>query len=103
MIYLSKRLDKACFQHDMTYGDFEDLARRTASDRILHYKGFNIDKNPKYDRYQRSFALMIYKFFDKKTSVKAIKNEVMSNKELAGEFQKPIIAKAEKTKYTHLY
>ena len=66
MIYLSKRLDKACFQHDMTYGDFEDLARRTASDRILHYKAFNIDKNPKYDRYQRSFALMIYKFFDKK-------------------------------------
>ena len=25
-------LDKACFQHDMTYRDFKDLARRTASD-----------------------------------------------------------------------
>ena len=25
-------LDKACFQHDMAYGDFKDLARRTASD-----------------------------------------------------------------------
>ena len=24
-------LDKACFQHDMAYGDFKDLARRTAS------------------------------------------------------------------------
>ena len=22
-------LDKACFQHDMAYGDFKDLARRT--------------------------------------------------------------------------
>ena len=28
-------LDKACFQHDMTYGDFKDLKRRTASDKIL--------------------------------------------------------------------
>ena len=25
--------DKACFQHDMAYGDFKDLARRTASDK----------------------------------------------------------------------
>ena len=32
-IYKSE-LDKTCFQHDMTYGDFKDLARRTASDKI---------------------------------------------------------------------
>ena len=24
-------LDKACFQHDMAYGDFKDLARRAAA------------------------------------------------------------------------
>ena len=24
--------NKACFQHDMVYGDFKDLAKRTASD-----------------------------------------------------------------------
>ena len=28
-------LDKACFQHDMTYGDFKDLAKRTISDKVL--------------------------------------------------------------------
>ena len=28
-------LDKACFQHDMAYGDFKDLPRITASDKIL--------------------------------------------------------------------
>ena len=28
-------LDKACFQHDMAYGDFKDLKRRTFSDKIL--------------------------------------------------------------------
>ena len=25
---------KACFQHDMAYGDFKDLVRRTASDKV---------------------------------------------------------------------
>ena len=28
-------LNKAWFQHDMAYGDFKDLARRTASDKIF--------------------------------------------------------------------
>ena len=40
-------LDKACFQHAMAYGDFKDLTRRTASDKILRDKAFSLDKNPK--------------------------------------------------------
>ena len=40
-------LDKACFQHDMAYRDFKDLARRTASNKVLRDKAFNISKNPK--------------------------------------------------------
>ena len=32
----------------MAYGDFKDLAERTASDKILPDKAFNIAKNPKY-------------------------------------------------------
>ena len=35
-------LDKACFQHDMTSGDFKDLARRTTSDKVLRDKAFLI-------------------------------------------------------------
>ena len=34
-IYQSE-LDKTCFQYDMAYGDFKDLHRRTACDKILH-------------------------------------------------------------------
>ena len=60
-------LDKACFQHDMAYGDFKDLTKRTASDRIFRDKVFNIAKNPKCDGYQRGLASMVYKFFDKKS------------------------------------
>ena len=31
-------LDKACFQHDMAYGDFKDLKTRTYSDKVLRDK-----------------------------------------------------------------
>ena len=58
-------LDKACFQHDMAYGDFKDLARRIASDKVLRDKAFSIAKNPKYDGYQHGIASTVYKFFDK--------------------------------------
>ena len=46
-------LDKTCFQQDMAYVDFKDLARITASDKFLRNKAFNIAKNPKYDGHQK--------------------------------------------------
>ena len=52
-------LDKACFQHDMAYGDFKDLKRRTQSDKVLKDKAFEIESNPKYDGYQRGLASMV--------------------------------------------
>ena len=60
-------LRKHCFQHDMAYGEFKDLKRRTASDEVLRDKAFNIAKNSKYDGYERGLASMVYKFFDKKS------------------------------------
>ena len=102
----------------MAYGDLKNLITRTASDKILSDKAFNIAKNVKYDRYH--IASMIYKFFDKKTSSgaatlarseilatratratrnkSAIKNENMSSKEVAEELNKLIIKKFKKRK-----
>ena len=60
-------LDKACFQHDNAYGDFKDIARRTASDKVLREETFNIAKNPKYDGFQTGLTSMVYKFIDRKT------------------------------------
>ena len=66
--YICKNeLDKACFQQDMAYGDFKDLARRIASDKVLRDKAFNIAKNPKYDGYQTGLCSMFHKVFDKKS------------------------------------
>ena len=35
-------LDKACFQHDMAYGDFKHLGKRTVEDKVLRDKAFKI-------------------------------------------------------------
>ena len=91
-------LDKARFQHDMAYGYFKDLTRRTASDKILCDKTFNIAKTPKYDGYQRVLASMVYNFFMKKTSDRTVKNGNISNKELAEELHKPVIKTFKKKK-----
>ena len=88
-------LDKACFQHDMAYGDFKDLARKTVSDKFLRDLAFNIAKNPKYDRYQRGLASMIYTFFDKKATGRCI-NINANNTKLAEKLHKPIIRKLKK-------
>ena len=90
-------LDKACFQHDMAYGDFKDLARRTASDKVLRDKAFNIAKSPKYDEYQRGLASMVYKFFDKKVVGSGVNMQAnksaFNNETLAEKLYKPIIKK----------
>ena len=52
-------LDKACFQHDMTYGESKDLVKRTQSDKVLRDKAFKIASDPKYDGYQRGLVSMI--------------------------------------------
>ena len=94
--------DKTCFQHDMAYGDFKDIARRTASDNVLSNKAFHIAKNPKYDGYQRGLASMVYNFFDKNSALIPDKyvsrsgvanNEIKQNLQLAKEIHKSIIRK----------
>ena len=43
-IYLSKRIVKAYFQHDMAFRDFKDLNRTTAADKVFCDKAFNFAK-----------------------------------------------------------
>ena len=63
-IYKNK-LDKACFAHDTACSDSKDLTKRTAADKILRNRTFNITKDKKYDGYQRGLASMVYKFLIK--------------------------------------
>ena len=81
----------------MAYDDFKDLERRTASDKTLEEKAFNIAKNPKYDGYQRGLASMLYNFFDSKLKGSGVaNNEIKQNLQLAEELHKPSIRKLKK-------
>ena len=97
-ILIQNELDKACFHRDIADEDFKDFVKRTAADKVLHDKAFNIAKNPKHDGYERDIALMVQKFFNKKTSGGTLKREIMPNQQLAEKLQKPIIGKFEKRK-----
>ena len=99
-IYKNK-LDKACFHHNMAYGNVKVIATRTASDNVLRDKAFNIAKTPKYNGYQRGIASMVYKFFDikstllidKSASGNGVNIPLEFNEQLAKELRKPIIRK----------
>ena len=90
----------------MAYGDFKDLPRRTASDKVLRNKAFNISKTPKYNGYQRDLASMVYKFFHKKAAGSGVNNEIKQNErpldlvtqQLPKELHKPVIKKFKKGK-----
>ena len=107
--YICKnKLDKICFQQDMAYGDFKDLAKRTAAQKILRDKVFKIASDQKYDGHQRGLASMVHKFFDKKSSgsgrpssyasLVAANDKIKQNIQLADELDKPIIRTFEKRK-----
>ena len=86
----------------MAYRDFKDLKRKTASDKILRDKAFNIAKNG----YQKGLASMVYKFLDKESTSLTDKSvsgggviiSLEFNEQLAKELRKPIIRKFKKRK-----
>ena len=45
----------------MACRDFRNLPRRTASEKVLLDKAFNIAENLKCDGYQRGLPLMVYR------------------------------------------
>ena len=100
-------LDKTCFQHDMVYWDFKDLARRTVSHKFSRDKALNMAKNLKYYGYQRGLASMVYKLFDKKpagSGITTLENQITQNErlldlsmqQLAEELHKLIVRKTKK-------
>ena len=92
--------DKACFQHDMAYGDCKDLAKKAAADKVSRDEPFNFAKNPKYNRYQRGLLLLFTSFFDKTSPGNGVNMHVnnerlldLATKKLAVELHKQITRK----------
>ena len=76
----------------MAYGDFKDLAKRTAADKVLRDRAFKIASDQSYDGYQRGLASIVYKFFDKKSQGSGVAGN-KENIHLTDELHKPIIKK----------
>ena len=72
----------------MAYGKSKNLAKRTQSDKVIRDKSFKIASDPKYDRYQRGLASMVYKFFDKKFRESGVATE--TDYQLANELHRQI-------------
>ena len=81
----------------MAEGDFKALNKKTADDKVLPDKAFDIAKDRKYDGYQRGLVSMVYKLFDKKTSGGTVNNE------LAEELHKKLLENLIKENYTQLF
>ena len=47
----------------MAYGDFTDLPKRTAADKVLRDKAFKIASDQKYDGHQKGLASSWYLSF----------------------------------------
>ena len=97
------KLGKACFENDMAYGDFKDLTRRTASDKILRDKAFHIAKYPKYDGYQHRLASTVYSFLIKRLQLKQLKIKLCLIKNLRKNYPKQLLESLKNKKYIHLF
>ena len=80
MIYyryiFQNKLNKACFQHDMTCENFKDLPRRTVSGNVLVHKAFTIARNSKCDKYQHELMVLLKVKF---CQISILRNQVRDN------------------------
>ena len=86
----------------MANGHFKELTKRTASDKIFRDKAFSIAKNPKYDKYQRGLASMVYTFFDKKLLLVVLKMRVCQTSNKQKNYTNQLLQNLIKEKYTQL-
>ena len=88
-------VNKQCFQNEMPYGNFQDLAKKTASDKVLCRKAFWIASNPNCEEYQKGLSAMVYKYSAKNSKENRIKRQITDaatlNQELADALHKSVI------------
>ena len=99
-------LDKACYLHDMAYGD---LSIYLAEQLLIKYYVIKryFAKNPKFDGNKMGFASMVFdkkstSLADKSASGSGIKNENMSNQQLLKNHTNQLLENLKNERYNHL-
>ena len=77
----------------MVYGDFKDLAKRIASDKVLRYKAFNIVKTQNMMDIKEVLLLWFINFLIKITAGGTTKNKIKQNDQLGEELHKKLFKK----------
>ena len=75
------------------------LTRKTAYNEILYHKPFNIDKNLKYDAYQRGLASMV---LIKRFLVVVLKMRISQTKNYLKYYRNNFLKDLKSEEYTHL-
>ena len=108
-IYQNK-LDKACFQHEMAYGDFKVLTRRTASDKICMIKHLILLKSQNImdinmDLLQCSISFLIKNLLRLPINlllVVVLKMRIFQTKNELNNYINQLLENSRKEKYSHL-
>ena len=69
---------------------------------VLHHKGFNIAKNPKYDRYQKRLASMVYNFLIKDLLIVVLNVKLCWTNNYQKNYTNKLLENLKNEKYTHL-
>ena len=86
----------------MAYGNFKNLPIRTAAEKVLSDKPFDITENLKFNGYQCGYSSTFYNFFEKKTFGDTVKSDVMPNQELTEDYASQLLDSSKNEQYTHL-
>ena len=90
--------DKTCFQHKMASGDFKDLAKRTASDKVLIGKAFKIASNPNMMDIKEVLLLWFINFLIKRLLVEQL--NLCRIKNLQMNFTNQLLENLKREKYS---
>ena len=78
------------------------MTKRTADDKVLPDKAFNIAKYPKYDWYQRGLASMVFKFSDKTWLVVVLKMRIFQTNNYLKNYRNQLLKYLrKKSKFTY--
>ena len=78
------------------------MTKRTADDKVLPDKAFNIAKYPKYDWYQRGLASMVFKFSDKTLLVVVLKMRIFQTNNYLKNYRNQLLKYLrKKSKFTY--
>ena len=95
-------LDRSCFQHDITYGNFLNLTRKTASDKIFRENHLTLPKIRNMMGINVHLFQWSINFLIKRLLVAVLKLKIRQTKSYLKNYRNQLLENLRKEKYTTL-